>query len=108
MDLDAFQKFSRLVRIAVGDAELCVPENNVLLRCFQYLEPEKLPFGPWCWNGECGADRIRWRRAGEPESADQNGLACLVCVEEGMHVTLLTPELRRALRPVLEPAPAVR
>jgi hypothetical protein len=100
MNYEAFQRFERLVRIVVTGCELEVPENNVLLRGFQYLEPEKLPFGPWCWNGECGYDRIRWRRRGETES--QVGLACQICVEDGIEILELTPELRRVLRPVLD------
>ena len=35
-----FRPFTRLVKITILGREFEVPENNPLLRCFQYLAPE--------------------------------------------------------------------
>lgn len=39
-----FQPFSRLVKITIMGREFEVPENNHLLRCFQYLAPEQVSY----------------------------------------------------------------
>jgi hypothetical protein len=99
MDYSAFQPFSRLIEISLLGSAVRVPENNTLLRGFQFLEP-KLPFGPWCWNGDCGSSRVSWRA-----SRDENfraGLACQIPATEGMEIEKLSPELRRALSEVLK------
>ena len=48
-----FRPFSRLVRVTILDRTVEVPENNVLLRCLQYLAPEEISYGRFCWNEDC-------------------------------------------------------
>ena len=45
--------FTRLVRITIMGREFEAPENNHLLRCFQYLAPEQVSYGRFCWNEDC-------------------------------------------------------
>lgn len=100
MDYSAFQPFSRFVEIDILGRRVQVPENNTLLRCFQHLEP-RLPYGPWCWNGDCGASRITFRARGA--EGTKVGLACQILVHEGIEILEMSPELRRALAVVLAP-----
>jgi len=98
LDYDAFQPYSRLVEITVLGVLFMVPENNILLRCFQYIAAD-IPYGPWCWNGDCESDRISYRLADDPQA--HAGLSCQVLVCEGMQILEISPDLTRFLAPVL-------
>ena len=100
---DAFQPFRNLIRISILGREFEVPENNVLLRCFQYLEPG-IPYGPWCWNGDCESDRIRYRFAGSDEV--HTGLSCQIVPAEGLEIVEISPDLQRFLAPLLTDTPS--
>ena len=45
-----FRPSPRLVKIEILGREFEVPENNPLLRCFQYLATEAVAYGRFCWN----------------------------------------------------------
>ena len=53
-----FRPFERLVTITVRGKQFEVPEGNMLLRGFQYLAPENVAYGRFCWNEECQYCRI--------------------------------------------------
>jgi hypothetical protein len=91
-----FRPFSRLVKIAILDKEFDVPENNPLLRCFQYLAPEQVSYGRFCWNEDCQYCRVTFD-LGEG-SARRAGLSCKLMVQEGMRVTEAATEIRYCLR----------
>ena len=95
-----FRPFSRLVRITILDRTVEVPENNVLLRCLQYLAPEEISYGRFCWNEDCQYCRVTLDLGeGTPQRA---ALACKLTVVDGMRVLSVTPEIQyclRALRP---------
>jgi hypothetical protein len=103
MTYDAFQPWSRLIPISILGRAFEVPENNVLLRCFQYLEPS-IPYGPWCWNGECKSDSILYRLAGETDI--HSGLSCQIVPAEGLEIVEISPDLQRFLAPLLADVPA--
>jgi hypothetical protein len=87
-----FRPFERLVRVKILGKSFDVPERNMLLRCFQYLSPETVPYGRFCWNQECQTCRVSYLVPGiqeEPRSV----LSCKVIVHEGMEITELSPEL---------------
>lgn len=87
-----FRPYERLVRITVLGKSFEVPEKNMLLRCFQYLSPETIPYGRFCWNQECQTCRVSYRVPGlqdEPRPV----LSCKVIVREGMEITELSTEL---------------
>ncbi|MEE9235542.1 MAG: 2Fe-2S iron-sulfur cluster-binding protein [Candidatus Acidoferrales bacterium] len=92
MGVSPFRPYERLVRIKIKGKNFEVPEKNMLLRCFQYLSPETIPYGRFCWNQECQTCRISYRLLGRQEDARQV-LSCKVIVAEGMEVTELSPEL---------------
>ncbi|MFQ5664443.1 MAG: 2Fe-2S iron-sulfur cluster-binding protein [Terriglobia bacterium] len=100
MDASPFRPYERLVRIKVLGKTVRVPEKNMLLRCFQYLSPETIPYGRFCWNQECQTCRVAYRLPGDPGEARQV-LSCKVIVQEGMEITELSSELSWNLKKTL-------
>jgi len=91
-----FRPFEKLVKITVKGREYQVPEANTLLRAFQYLAPEAVPYGRFCWNEECQYCRVSYD-AGEGTAA-RVGLSCKLMVQPEVRVLELAPELRYCLR----------
>lgn len=91
-----FRPFSRLVRITIGGKEFDVPEGNMLLRAMQYLSPEDVSYGRFCWNEECQYCRVTFDLG--PESQSRVALSCKLMVKEGMRVTEMAQEIRYCLR----------
>jgi hypothetical protein len=90
------QPFSRLVKITILGREFEVPENNHLLRCFQYLAPEPVSYGRFCWNEDCQYCRVGFDLgAGTPRRA---ALSCKLMAQEGLRIAELSTELRYCLR----------
>ncbi|MBP7147615.1 MAG: hypothetical protein KBD01_08730 [Acidobacteria bacterium] len=92
--------YRRLVPIRVLGRVLEVPENNVLLRCLQFVSPGTVPYGRFCWNKECGNCKCFVRRPGEEQP--RRAHACSTVVEEGMEFVTLSPELKYVLRDLLK------
>ncbi len=95
-----FRPFERLVKITVKGREYEVPDSNTLLRAFQYLAPDDVPYGRFCWNEECQYCRVSYD-TGEGTAA-RVGLSCKVTVQSGMRVLELAAELRYCLRGLAE------
>lgn len=51
-NVDLFKPFERLVKIDVKGVEFEVPENNTILRAFQFLGLD-FDYTKLCWNGDC-------------------------------------------------------
>jgi hypothetical protein len=98
-DSSVYRPYSRLARIRIRDRWFEVPENNILLRCFQYIAAG-VPYGPFCWNGDCENDRIRFREPGS--DVLKSGLSCQVLVKDGMEIEDLSPDLARVLAPAFK------
>lgn len=80
--IDVFQPYDRLIEIDVCGEKRKVPENNTILRGFQYLAVESISYGDFCWNGDCLNCQV-W--------IDNNGkekgiIACRTNVAEGMKI----------------------
>jgi NADH dehydrogenase/NADH:ubiquinone oxidoreductase subunit G len=86
---DIFEPFDRLVEIDILGATHEVPENNTLLRGFQYLSIESISYGDFCWNGECLNCQV-WIKNGDKEKAV---LACRTNVADGMEIVKMSPEI---------------
>jgi hypothetical protein len=84
---DLFDPYEKLVEIEILGVQRSVPENNRLLRCFQFLSMKTISYGDFCWNGECTNCQIWYRQQGETEERDKPALACRTTVEEGMVIT---------------------
>lgn len=91
-----FRPFTHLVKITILGKPFEVPENNPLLRCFQYLAPETVSCGRFCWNEDCQYCRLKFDM-GEG-TATRAALACKLLVQEGMRITEVTTEIKYALR----------
>lgn len=91
-----FKPFTRLVKITILGKDFEVPENNSLLRCFQYLAPEDVSYGRFCWNEDCQYCRISFDLG--PGTAQRAALSCKVLVVEGMRVGEVSTEIRYCLR----------
>jgi hypothetical protein len=61
---DLLDPYEKLVSIDVLGRTVDVPENNRLLRCFQYLSINTISYGDFCWNGECTNCQIWYHQAG--------------------------------------------
>ena len=79
---DVFVPYDRLIDIDICGEKYEVPENNSLLRCFQYLAVESISYGDFCWNGECLNCQV-WLPNGDKEKAV---MACRTAVQENMQI----------------------
>jgi NADH dehydrogenase/NADH:ubiquinone oxidoreductase subunit G len=87
---DIFEPFERLVEIDVLGEKHKVPENNTLLRCFQYLSIDTVSVGNFCWNGHCANCQI-WL---EGSAKDKPVLSCRTKVREQMKIVRLSEEIK--------------
>ncbi len=86
---DIFEPFERLVEINILGVKHQVPENNTLLRCFQYLSMDTISFGDFCWNGDCANCQI-WL---EDTAKEKPILSCRTKVQEEMKIVRLSQEI---------------
>ena len=91
-----FRPFTRLVRLIVLGRECEVPENNPVLRCLQYLAPEAVSYGRFCWNEDCQYCRVSYD-LGE-NTATRTAISCKLMVQDGMRIKEVTTEIRYCLR----------
>lgn len=90
IDSDLLDPYEKLVEIEILGRRVEVPENNRLLRCFQYLSIETISYGDFCWNGECTNCQIWYHNEGETEAKDKPALSCRTTVCAGMVITKLS------------------
>jgi len=89
-----FEDFNALVEIEICSRSARVPENNKLLRCFQYICTDRVSVGDYCWNGECNNCQVSY--VGDA-GAVKIGLACRMYVQPGMIITGLSVNLKNDL-----------
>lgn len=87
--MDIFEPFEQLVEIEILGEIRAVPENNSLLRCFQFLSMETISYGEFCWNGDCANCRI-WL---ENTKTEKPILACRTKVQVGMKIVKMSDEI---------------
>ena len=83
---DIFEPFDRLIEIEIAGEKYKIPENNTLLRGFQFLSMENISFGDFCWNGDCARCQV-WLENSETEKPL---LACRTKVAEKMKIVRLS------------------
>jgi hypothetical protein len=98
---EVFRHFERLVEIKVLGKSFQVPEKNTVLRCFQYLSPETIPYGRFCWNQECQYCRIVAKLPDDDQAREM--LGCKFLVSSGLEIEELSDELKLCLRALLPP-----
>jgi hypothetical protein len=90
-----FRPYERLVNIKILGKTFQVPEKNTILRCFQYISPETIPYGRFCWNQDCQYCRVVGKLTDEDQAHEM--LSCKFLVSAGMEITELSPELKYCL-----------
>ena len=78
-----FREYEKLVEITIMGKKFQVPEKNTLLRVFQFISPETVPYGRFCWNQECQLCRAVYKMPNQPDSEARGVLTCKVLVAEG-------------------------
>ena len=102
LEIPLFRPYEKLIEVTIRGKKFQIPENQILLRAFQYLCPDTIPYGRYCWNEECQYCRVSVKRPGGKKVTQ--ALSCKLMVEEGMEILELADELTRNLRPLFVPA----
>ncbi|MGH8245276.1 MAG: 2Fe-2S iron-sulfur cluster-binding protein [Gammaproteobacteria bacterium] len=93
-----YHPYDRLVKIKVLGKTAEVPENNILLRAFQFISPETVPYGRFCWNEECQYCRVTIIGL---DGKEHRVLSCKVLVRDGMEIIWMDQELHMLLKKAL-------
>jgi hypothetical protein len=93
---EPFRPYEKLVEITLLGKKFHVPERNSLLRCFQFISPETIPYGRFCWNQDCQYCRVTCQLPDDDDSREM--LACKFIVMPGMEISELSQELKWCLR----------
>jgi hypothetical protein len=93
---DVFRPYEKLVEITILGKTFLVPERNSLLRAFQFISPETIPYGRFCWNQECQYCKVNCQLSDDDRARPI--LSCKFIVSEGMSISGLAPELVGCLR----------
>jgi hypothetical protein len=93
---DVFRPYEKLVEITILGKTFLVPERNSLLRAFQFISPETIPYGRLCWNQDCQYCRVDCQLSDDDQARPI--LSCKFLVSEGMSISNLAPELIGCLR----------
>lgn len=91
---DIFEPFERLIQIEICGKQFEAPENNPILRCFQYLRLEEISLGDFCWNGDCANCQI-WL---EHDGKEKPVLSCRTKVEENMKIVKMADEINNIFK----------
>src|SRR5260370_42393360 len=97
-----FREYEKLVEITIMGKKFQVPEKNTLLGVFQFISPETVPYGRFCWNQECQLCRAVYKMPNQPDSEARGVLTCKVLVAEGMEIRELSDELKWTLSAFLK------
>lgn len=95
-----FRPYERLVEIKILGKSFEVPEKNTILRCFQYISPETIPYGRFCWNQDCQYCRVVGKLVDDDQPHEM--LSCKFLVSAGMEITDISPELKYCLQRKLD------
>jgi NADH dehydrogenase/NADH:ubiquinone oxidoreductase subunit G len=87
---DIFEPFQRLIDIEICGKTYQVPENNQLLRCFQYLNINEISLGDFCWNGDCANCQVWIEENGKKKPV----LTCRTKVSENMKILQIADEIK--------------
>jgi len=91
-----YRPYEKLVKITFNGKTYEVPEGNMMLRALQYLAPEGIAYGRFCWNEECQYCRVTYDMGeGTPQHA---AISCKLMVKDGMRLVEMAQEIRYCLR----------
>lgn len=92
IDNDLFEPYEKLIEIEIRGKKFSVPENNMLLRCFQFISMETVSYGDFCWNGECANCQV-WLETDGATGKEKPALSCRTKIEEGMKIVRMAEEI---------------
>ena len=84
-----FTPYERLITLEILGKTYEVPENNSILRCFQYLDLEAVSDADLCWNGECLLCQVSIKNGDKEKSV----IACRTNAAEGMKIIGISKEI---------------
>ena len=87
---EIFEPYEKLIDITIRGRHVQVPENNSILRCFQFLDMESVSDSELCWNGDCLECQV-WIKIGDKEKAF---ISCRTNAEPGMEITRISENIR--------------
>jgi len=87
---DIFEPYEKLISIEICGEIRQVPENNTLLRCFQFLALDSISIGDFCWNGTCTNCQV-WLDNGITEKPV---LSCRTEVRENIRIVKISEEIK--------------
>jgi hypothetical protein len=93
---EIFRPYEKLVEITILGKTFLVPERNSLLRAFQFISPETVPYGRFCWNQECQYCKVSCQLSDDDQARPI--LSCKFLVSDGMNISEMAPELVGCLR----------
>lgn len=93
---EIYRHYERLVEITIQGKKFQVPEKNSLLRCFQFISPDSIPYGRFCWNQECQFCRVTAILPDDDKPHEM--LSCKFLVMPGIVITEMSPELLSCLK----------
>ena len=93
---EIFRPYEKLVEITILGKTFLVPERNSLLRAFQFISPETIPYGRFCWNQECQYCKVSCQLSDDDQARPI--LSCKFLVSDGMNISDMAPELVGCLR----------
>jgi len=96
MEDTLLEQYEKLIPLRIGELEHPVPENNSLLRCFQYLRLYPISMGGFCWSNECRTCEVLVSTG--PGVEPQKLLACETAVAPGMTILEISDKLKFCLR----------
>lgn len=86
---DILEPYDKLIEIEILGTPRMVPENNSLLRCFQFLSVGTISYGDFCWNGSCDNCIVSVQYAAKKK----NVMSCRTMVQRGMKIVRLADSI---------------
>jgi len=89
---DIFDRTTPVCEIQLLGHTVKVPLGDILLRCFLYVFGDRISYGRFCWNNECGNCEIRCIPPGETQ--ERTVRACMYKSRAGLRITDVPVEFR--------------
>lgn len=90
---EIFESYEKLIEIEVLGNTINVPENNSILRSFQFVAMESVSYGDFCWNGEC----LNCRVSIKGDDKNKDVMACRTDATAGMSIVSVSSEIAEVL-----------
>ncbi len=88
-DSDTFEFFEKLIEIEILCEKCKVPEDNTLLRCFQYLSVKTISYGDFAGTAIAPIAGFGWKTP----SKDKPVLSCRTKIQDKMKIVRMSREI---------------